>query len=187
MRKALICFILLLTLGSFTEISAEGFDLGVGLGFADSPDQGVFDGGWDIQLGYEFNQTENWNFGTELHIINGWTTKGDVEEEKEYAYEESTMMAFNSQALYLTARPEHRWVNWLQFKAGVVRADYHTVKTDEITMGTAMGVGIVFGSEKFRLRMLDYHRYFVGGDSFNVYSFSLFIFLAPAAGSISFN
>lgn len=176
LQKTLICFALFLTFSSFSEVRAEGFDLGVGLGFVDSAESKGFDGGWDIELGYELPEINKWNVGAQLHVIKGWTSAGDVEEERAYGDYDSTVMAFDSQALYLTMRPEDWWV---QFKAGLVHADYHTVQEDTSGTGLAVGIGIMVGSGDFRLHMLDIHRYQIGGDTFYIYSFS--IFLVPGA------
>jgi hypothetical protein len=174
MQKILICIVLLLTLNVFSEARAEGFDIGVGLGFVDSGNTEAFDGGGDLQVGYEMIDTEDWNFGAQLHLIKGLTSQSDVEDERlvysGYDTADSTVMAFDSQAFYFTARPED-W--WLQFKAGIVHGDYHTVNKDVSDIGTALGVGIVLGSDDVRLHVLDFHRYQIGGDSFNVYSISI--------------
>jgi hypothetical protein len=99
-----------------------------------------------------------------------------VDEDKEYYYydDDSSSMAFDSQALYLTARPE-KW--WLQFRAGLVHASYYTVEQDEDGFGVAAGVGLVIGSETIRLHLLDYNRYQIGSDGFNVYTIAIGIFL----------
>lgn len=174
MQKALMFSLLFLIFNSFYEARAGGFDIGAGLGFADSGNTEALDGGWDLQVGYEMIETEDWNFGAQFHLIKGFTSEGDVKEER-LLYSgsdntDSTIMAFDSQALYLTARPDN-W--WLQFKAGIVHGDYHTVDKDASKMGAALGLGIVVGSEDFRLHLLDFHRYQFGGDSFNVYSISI--------------
>ena len=126
MPKILVCIALSLILSSFSEIRAEGLDFGFGVGFVDSDNTEAFDGGLDLQVGYEMIETEDWNFGAQLHLIKGVTSESDVEDERlvysGYDTTDSTVMAFDSQAFYLTARPE----NWLlQFKAGIVHADYH--------------------------------------------------------------
>lgn len=173
MHKAMICFVLCLALNLFSEARAEGLDIGFGLGFVDSANSDGFDGGWDLQIGYEMKQTEHWNFGAQLHFINGWTSKDAVDEDKEYNDTDSTTMVFDSQALYLTARP----ANWLlQFRTGVVHASYYTIEQDKTGFGVAAGAGLIIGSEKIRLHILDYNRYQIGADGFNVYSISIGIF-----------
>lgn len=176
MQKTLIGFALFLTLNSFSEVWAEGFDVGVGFAFVDPGASEGSDRGFDIELGYELPEINKWNFGAQLHLINGLTSKSDVEEERAYGFGDSNIMAFDSQALYLTARPEDWWV---QFNAGLVHANYYTVEKDVSSTGVAVGIGIMVGSEDFRLHMLDVHRYQIGGDSFYIYSFS--IFLVPGA------
>ncbi len=169
MQKIFIYIALFLTLNSFSEAWAGSFDIGLGLGFTDSRSSESFDDGWDVQIGYEMIETDNWNFGTQFHLIKSWTSESDVEEARQYAYDDDTIMAFDSQALYLTARPENWWVH---FKAGIVNADYHTIKKDVNSRGIAMGVGITLGSEDIRLHLFDFHRYKIGGDSFNIYTIS---------------
>ena len=173
MQKTLIYLALFLTLSSFCEARAEGFDIGVGFMYVDSPSQeDVSDLGWDVQIGYEMAEVEKWNFGAQLHLLKGWTSKGDVNEDKELGIEDSAMMAYDSQALYLTARPKD-W--WLQFKLGVVHADYYTVHKDESNVGMAFGVGLVVPSEMIQVHMLDFHHYQVSGESFNVYTISMLV------------
>jgi hypothetical protein len=161
-----------LILVTFGEAGAEVFDVGVGVGVVGSSSPERYDGVWDLQLGYEKSVTKEWNLGAQLHITKGWTSASDVDEEKAYGDGESTLMAFDSQALYLTLRPED-W--WLQFKAGPVRASYHTVDKDESAVGAGVGIGLVVPSDLIQVHMFDYHRYRVGGESFNVYSASVII------------
>lgn len=174
MHKTVICSVLCLALSWSSEVRAQGLDFGFGLGFVDSADADGFDGGWDVQVGYEMKQTEHWNFGAQVHVINSWTSKSEVDEDKGYYDSDSSSMAFDSQALYLTARPEN-W--WLQFRAGLVHASYYTVDQDEDGFGAAVGAGLVIGTETIRLHLLDYNRYQIGSDGFNVYSISIGIFL----------
>ena len=173
MHKAGICSVLCLALVGASAAWAEGLDFGFGLGFVSAADTDGFDGGWDVQVGYERKQTEHWNFGAQVHVISGWTDKSSVDEDREYGDIESTTMAFDSQALYVTARPEN-W--WIQLRAGVVHASYYTVNQDEDGFGVAAGAGLVIGSEAVRLHLLDYNRYQIGSDAFNVYSISIGIF-----------
>ena len=174
MHKTVIFSVLCLVLNGSAAARAEGLDFGFGLGFVSAADTDGFDGGWDVQVGYEMKQTEHWNFGAQVHVISGWTDKSSVDEDREYGDIESTTMAFDSQAVYLTARPEN-W--WIQFRAGVVHASYYTVTRDENGIGAAVGAGLVIGSETVRLHLLDYNRYQIGSDAFNVYSISIGIFL----------
>jgi hypothetical protein len=96
-------------------------------------------------------------------------------------------MAFRSNALYLTARPRHEALRWLQLKAGVVNANYKIAEYDSATgtvvvrsdrsgeTGLALGLGLVFGSDKVRFHLLDYQRYSFGGESFDALSISLMV------------
>jgi len=83
-------------------------------------------------------------------------------------------MVFDSQAIYVTARPK----NWfLHFKAGVVKADYKTAVEDINDTGLALGVSLVLGSGTLRFHLLDYQHYKIGGDSFNSVSVSVAVLL----------
>jgi hypothetical protein len=146
---------------------AGSFDVGIGLGFADSVDTKGFDGGWDFVFGYEFKQTTNWNLGVQLHLLRGWTSRSDVEND--------TDMAFDSTAVTFTARPDKRWLDWIQLKVGAVKANYKTPELANNGTGLAYGVGVVIGNETVRLHLLDIERYEIEGDSFNVYSINVAI------------
>jgi hypothetical protein len=144
---------------------AGSFNAGLGFAFADARNIEGFDLGWDLQFGYEAKETTHWGLGVQLHLIKGWTSEGDVEAESD--------MSFSSTAVYFTARPMARWAQWLQLKAGIAKADYVTAEEDNEGTGTALGVGVVIGSEKVQWHLLDYQRYAISGDQFNVYSISL--------------
>jgi hypothetical protein len=174
LNTKMACWALFLLLCTFSEAGAEVFDVGVGVGVAGSGTPDLYDGVWDLQLGYEMETSKEWNFGAQLHLVKGWTSKSDVDEERAHGEEASTVTAFDSQALYLTARPED-W--WLQFKAGIVHTDYHTVDKDESGVGAAVGIGLVVPSDFIQVHILDYHRYQVGGESFDVLSASVLIVL----------
>ena len=158
---------------------AEGVDIGAGFGVV-SHHQG-FDGGWDIQVGYEFKETQRLSLGVQGQWLKGWTSEnrlGDVEG-----------MAFSSNALYLTARPRHEALRWLQLKAGVVNANYKIAEYDSATgtvvvrgdrsgeTGLAFGVGLVFGSDKVRFHLLDYQRYSFAEESFDAFGISLMLLM----------
>jgi hypothetical protein len=99
---------------------AGGVDVGAGLGLMNH--EHGFEGGWDVQVGYEFKETERFSLGVQWQWFKGWTSEsslGDVEG-----------MAFRSNALYLTARPRHEAFRWLQLKAGVVNANYKIAEYD---------------------------------------------------------
>lgn len=156
---------------------AEGVDIGAGLGLVSN--QHGFEGGWDIQVGYEFKETQRLSLGAQWQWYKGWTSEsrlGDVEG-----------MAFSSNALYLTARPRHEALRWLQFKAGVVNANYKIAEYDSAAgtvvvrsdrsgeTGLALGLGLVIDSDKVRLHLLDYQRYSFAGESFDAFSISLVV------------
>lgn len=156
---------------------AEGVDIGTGFGLV-SHEHG-FEGGWDIQVGYEFKETERFSLGVQWQWYKGWTSESRLGDEEG--------MAFRSNALYLTARPRHEALRWLQFKAGVVNANYRIAEYDSATgtvvvrsdrsgeTGLALGLGLVFGSDKVRFHLLDYQRYSFGGDSFDAFGISLLV------------
>ena len=146
---------------------AGSFDFGFGLGFAESVHTEGSEFGWDFVFGYEFKQTTNWNLGVQLHLLRGWTSRSDVDSD--------TDMAFDSTAVTFTARPEKRGLNWIQLKAGAVRASYKTLELDNKGIGLAYGVGAVIGGERVRVHLLDIERYEIEGDSFNIYSINLAI------------
>lgn len=156
---------------------AEGVDIGAGFGLVSQ--QHGFEGGWDIQAGYEFKETERFSLGAQWQWYKGWTSEsrlGEVEG-----------MAFSSNALYLTARPRHEALRWLQFKAGVVNANYKIAEYDSAAgkvvvrsdrsgeTGLALGLGLVIGSDKVRFHLLDYQRYSFAGESFNAFGISLVV------------
>jgi hypothetical protein len=144
---------------------AGSFNAGAGLAFVDGANLDGFDGGWDLQFGYEAKETTHWGLGVQLHLLKGWTSKSDVEADSD--------MSFRSTAVYFTARPMAPWAQWLQLKAGIANANYVTADEDNKGTGTALGVGVVLGSEKVQWHLLDYQRYAISGDQFNVYSISL--------------
>ncbi len=167
----LVCLALLFVIGSpAAQGAAKGsFDVGLGLGFADSTDFEGFDGGWDLQFGYEWNERQKWYVGAQLHVIRGWTSSSDLIG--------STDMSFDSVAANFTFRPKKPAARWIQLKAGIVHADYQTAVINSSGFGFAAGVGVVLGSEsKVRFHLLDYSRYEVGGKGFNVYSLGFVLF-----------
>jgi len=166
-QATLIMFLGIVLSCACQQVWAGSFDIGVGLGFADSQDSEGFEGGWDLQAGYEGRTTDNWNIGGQVHLINGWTDKNDID-----AYHD-TRMYFHSTALYATARPQSEMFQWLQLKGGVVSADYKSMTLEGSGTGMALGVGVVVGGETLRVHLLDVYRYQVGGHSFNVYTFSI--------------
>lgn len=171
MRTRPLLFVLgmLIFGGCSQQVWAGSIDIGAGLGFADSSDSEHYEGGWDLQAGYEGDVSADWSLGGELHIIHGWTSKYDTD-----TYTD-TSMYFQSTALYLTVRPHNRSYQWLQLKGGIVSADYKTLTEDWHGDGTALGVGVVMGNDPLRIHILDYYRYQLGGRSFNIYSLSLIV------------
>jgi hypothetical protein len=156
---------------------AEGVDIGAGFGLVSH--QHGFEGGWDIQVGYEFKETERFSLGAQWQWYKGWTSESRLGDEEG--------MAFRSNALYLTARPRHEALRWLQLKAGIVNANYKIAEYDSATRsvvvrsdrsgetGLALGLGLVFGSDKVRLHLLDYQRYSFAGESFDAFGISLLV------------
>lgn len=160
--------------------SAGAIILGLNLEFIEARfnDEG-FDGGLGIHVGYEFKEWKSWHFGGLLEYMNGWYDQEDLEVAGE--------MMYDSISLYATARPR----NWpLVFKAGFVDADYMVLQEtltqnfrDVSDTGYAYGVALAFGSESFRLDLIDIKRVKIGSDTFNSYGISLAI-LFGGAGSI---
>jgi len=156
---------------------AEGVDIGAGFGLVNH--EHGFEGGWDIQVGYEFKQTERFSLGGQWQWFRGWTSESSLSDVEG--------MAFRSNALYLTARPRHEAFQWLQLKAGVVNANYKIAEYDSAAgtvvvrsdrsgeTGLALGLGLVFGSDKVRLHLLDYQRYSFAGESFDAFGISLMV------------
>jgi hypothetical protein len=172
--RAVLAGVLLWTLARGSAL-AEGFDIGAGLGFVNHS-QG-FEGGWDVQVGYEFIQTDRFNIGVQWQWLRGWTSEDSLGTEEG--------MSFRSNALYLTTRPTSRALRWLQFKAGVINADYKIAEFDYDSgnvqiradrsgaTGLALGLGVVVGSDKVRIHVFDYQRFEIGGESFDTFSISL--------------
>jgi hypothetical protein len=164
----LVCLALLFVIGSpVAQGAAKGsFDVGLGLGFVDSADFEGFDGGLDLQFGYEWNERQKWYVGAQLHVIRGFTSSSDVIAD--------TDMSFDSVAATFTFRPKKPAARWIQLKAGIVHADYQTAVINSSGFGFAAGVGVVLGSEsKVRFHLLDYSRYEIGSHGFNVYSLGI--------------
>lgn len=151
----------LVTGGSAAIAQVGSFDIGWGLGFADASFEG-FEGGPDIQFGYEWKELETWHIGAQLQVIRGWTTEEDLTG--------GTEMLFDSAATYLTFRPKKRWMGWIQLKAGVAYADYRNSVMEGSGLGLATGIGVVVGSGMVRVHLIDYVRYEIDGHGFNVYS-----------------
>ena len=145
---------------------AGSFNFGLGFEFVDATDFDGDDFGLGLQLGYEIKKTEHWNIGVELDLFDGVTDEDDVTE--------PSCMAFDSQALYVTARP-YDW--FLQFKAGAVKADYKTITEDVDDIGFAFGLSLVFGSRKVRFHLLDVQHYIISGDHFNSVAVSVAILM----------
>ncbi len=156
---------------------AEGVNIGAGFALV-SQQHGV-EGGWDIQVGYEFKETEPLSIGVQWQWFKGWTSESRVGDEEG--------MAFRSNALYLTARPRHESLRWLQFKAGVVNANYKIAAYDSNAgavvvrsdrsgeTGLALGLGLVFGSDNVRFHLFDYQHYSFAGESFDAFSITLMV------------
>jgi len=151
---------------------AVSFNFGLGLAFADLwPDNSTI--GWDVLAGFEKTAPNGWDFGAQVHVLNGSLFDTSL----------------HTMALFATVRPGNEWLRWLQFKAGVVDADYSDTSSvqqppyyyyvNQTTTwsgtGEAVGVGIVVGEGSLRWHLLDIERYSVAGHSFNVYSISIAI------------
>ncbi len=103
-----------------------------------------------------------------MHVLQGWTSESDLTG--------GTEISFASVAANVTLRPKKRSIRWIQLKAGVVHASYKTTEINESEIGLAAGFGVVLGSKKVRIHLLDYSRYEVQGNGFNVYSIGFVLF-----------
>ena len=165
-KKLLQISVLIFAICFAHPVCAGPFNFGLSFELVDATNFNGSDFGLSLQLGYEIKKTEHWNIGLEVDLFNGLTDENDI---NEYYDTESSYMVFDSQAIYVTARPK----NWfLHFKAGVVKADYKTATKDTDDIGLALGLSLVFGSDIFgsnrvRFHLLDYQHYKIGGDSFN--------------------
>jgi hypothetical protein len=162
-----------------SPVLAEGLDVAAGLGVV-SHQQG-FEGGWDVQVGYEFKETQRFSIGAQWQWYKGWTSESSLGK--------TEGMAFRSNALYLTARPKHEAWKWLQLKAGVVNANYKIAEYDSAAgavvvsadrsgeTGLALGASLVFGSDMVRFHLLDYQRYSFSSESFDSFGISLVLLM----------
>ena len=169
-KKLLQIFVLIFSICFAHPVWAGPFNFGLGFEFVNATNFDGDDFGLSLQLGYEIKETKYWNLGLEVDLFNGVTDENDMGKGP-------SCMAFDSQAIYVTARPND-W--FLQFKAGVVKADYKTATKDADDIGLAFGLSLVFdifGSNKVRFHLLDYQHYKIGGDSFNSFAVSVAILL----------
>jgi hypothetical protein len=164
--KSLQISVLIFSICFVHPVWARSLNFGLGFEFVDATNFDGDDFGLGLQLGYEIKETEHWNVGVELDLFNGLTNEGDLVEPPD--------MAFDSQALYITARP-YDW--FLQFKAGAVKADYKTITEDVDDIGFAFGLSLVFGSRKVRFHLLDVQHYIISGDHFNSVAVSVAILM----------
>ena len=157
-------------------LGAGSFDFGIGLGFVDHRDG--FDGGWAYKIGYEFGTAGDFHAGLQWHSVSG------VNDRSELALVDD--LSFRSNALYATFRPTNAYLGWLQFSTGLVLADYRSSYYDEANnrivirdpnpsrTGFALGVGVVLPfADSFRLHLIDYHRYRIGSETFDLYGISV--------------
>jgi hypothetical protein len=168
-KKVLQIFVLLFSIYFAHPVWAGSVNFGVGFELVDATNFDGDDFGLSLQLGYEIKETKHWNIGLEVDLFNGVTDENDI---NEYYDTESSCMVFDSQAIYVTARPKD-W--FLHFKAGIVKADYKTATKDIDDTGLALGLSLVFGSGKLRFHFLDHQHYEINGDRFNSISVSIVI------------
>ena len=170
-KKLLQIFVLIFAICFAHPVWAGSFNFGLGFELVGATNFDGDDFGLSLQLGYEIKETKHWNIGLEVDLFNGVTDENDI---NDYYYADSSCMVFDSQAIYVTARPK----NWfLHFKAGIVKADYTTATKDIDDIGLALGLSLVFGSGKLRFHLLDYQHYNIGGDRFNSISVSVAVLL----------
>ncbi|MEJ2141048.1 MAG: hypothetical protein P8Y24_01615, partial [Gammaproteobacteria bacterium] len=154
-------------------VYAEGFTIGANLEFVDGDFSGeAFDGGFGLQVGYEFKEQGNWQYGVLFEGLSLWNDEEDLYNAGE--------MVYDSRSLFATARP----TNWpVIFKAGIVDAEYKVLLQNDTQnfrevndTGYAVGIGLVMGNETFRVNLLDIQHIKVGGETFTSYGITLAIF-----------
>jgi hypothetical protein len=159
-----------------TSVAEGSFDLGVGFGAVDHRDG--LDLGWTYKIGYEFGDVGNFHAGVQWHGQTGVSDRNDLPQVEG--------LSFRSNALYATFRPTPACLSGIQFSTGIVLADYRSSYYDEAgnrtvirdpdpsRTGFALGVAIVLPfADVFRLHLLDYHRYRIGGETFDLYGISV--------------
>ena len=147
---------------------ADSVNMGINLEFVGS-EQGTFDGGLGLTIGYEFTNFNGWYYGGQFSYLNGWNEKGDLIDAGEITY--------NSMSLYATARPNNLPI---MFKVGIVDTDYQVLLVDdsqifqrEHKFGAGMGMSLAFEFNSFVLELLDYKRIWIGNTWFNSYGISI--------------
>lgn len=122
--------------------------------------------GMDLQVGYEFLESNKLSAGLQLQLTKGLST--------DTKSDDRTYLQYDAAGLYLIARPMN---SWLQAKAGVVRSNYYTPSGNEDSLGYGTGLGLVIGSYDINVHLLDYQRLTFDNDSFNQYTISILIML----------
>ena len=147
---------------------ADSVNMGINLEFVGS-EQGTFDGGLGLTIGYEFTNFNGWYYGGQFSYLNGWNEKGDLIDAGEITY--------NSMSLYATARLNNLPI---MFKVGIVDTDYQVLLVDdsqifqrEHKFGAGMGMSLAFEFNSFVLELLDYKRIWIGNTWFNSYGISI--------------
>lgn len=160
--------ILILFFLSVSSVAKAGdFNFGIGLGVANGESFDGGDFGFDYQIGYEFKQSENWRYGAQAYIYDGFTKQSAV-------VPGSSNIIFDGLALFATARPRRAPI--VLFKAGLVNARYLTPIKSETSTGAAIGVGLDLDlGGGVRLNILDFRRYYLHGDVVNSYSISAMV------------
>ncbi len=159
-RYALLLWLFLGT----TAVQADSLDVGVGWSLIDMADNQSIETGWDLQIGYEFLQSEDWSAGLQLQLTDSLTSDGT----NDYA----GGIQYSATGLYLMARPKN---SWLHAKAGVVQGDYYNLTGKVDRSGYGAGIGVVMGSGGLTLHLLDYQHIVFDNDSFNLYTISLLV------------
>jgi hypothetical protein len=163
-RLSILIFLFL----SVSSVAKAGdFNFGIGLGVTNGETFNGSDFGLDYQIGYEFKQSENWRYGAQAYIFDGVT-------DPSYIVPGSSEIMFDGLALFATARPRNAPI--ILFKAGLVNARYLTPTKSETSTGAAIGVALDLDlGGGLRLNILDFRRYYLGGDVINSYSISAMV------------
>jgi hypothetical protein len=169
-RRMFLYLPLILMLGATPVDAADGaFDLGIGFGGVGQVGSDALEIGWDLQFGYEWIAARSWHIGSQLHLFLGGTSENEIDTD--------TDLAFDSVAINATFRPALPALSWIQLKAGVVYADYRTILKNQSGVGYGAGLGVIlYPNSLIRLRLLDYARYEIEGEDFNVISISFSLF-----------
>lgn len=146
-------------------------DLGLGLAFADVPDNNGI--GWDVMAGYQWVTSGGTHAGIQFHYMGSqWTSD-----------------SFQTLGAFATTRADTAPLSWLQLKAGVVSADSSTTvlacnpvcaNQPVSWSGTGLGIGIGLAPvtrHGWVVHIFDVEHDSVAGHDFNIYTASILVFI----------